>query len=126
MSRRAQIILLPFLIVPLILLVVVGALVLSGGGTSTAQVAPTAITPEPAVAQVSNVTAPTPTMVPVEGTPAPVPTVSDAASSQIDAEDAIVTALYRDRAPAVVAIRVLGQQTPGDLQGLVPTPEDGQ
>jgi 2-alkenal reductase len=63
--------------------------------------------------------------VPAAGTPAPVPTVPDAVSSEIDAEDALVTALYRDRAPAVVAIRVLGAPPAEGLQELSPTPEDG-
>src|SRR5687767_6334185 len=104
MSRRAQIILMPFLLVPLILLLVVGALVvLRGGGRANVSTTATAV-PAAAVA----VEVPASTQAAVAGTPAPVPTVSEALSSEIDAEDALVTALYRDRAPSVVAIRVLG------------------
>ncbi len=122
MSRRAQIILMPFLLVPLILLLVVGMLVLfRGGGQSYVSASATA-----APAAAAAVDVPASTQAAVAGTPAPVPTVSEALSSEIDAEDALVTALYRDRAPAVVAIRVLGVPPLEGLQELMPTPEDGE
>jgi 2-alkenal reductase len=110
MSRRAQIILAPFLIVPLILLVVVGSLVLfSRGSAETAGSSTTAGTPAaPTVLSIVATSTPAPALTTAE----PVPTVSEALSAPVDAEDALVTALYRDRSPAVVAIHILGQ--PGE------------
>ena len=104
MSRRAQIILAPFVAVPLILLVILGALVLFRPARNAAD-APAAA---PAPAQAT--TAPDPTATPAAAVTdaQPAPTVPAAVREEIDSEDALLTALYRDRSPAVVAIRVLG------------------
>jgi 2-alkenal reductase len=110
MSRRAQLILLPFLAVPLILLLVVGSIVSFGRSgaapaTEAAAAAPTAA----AAAQ--------PTDVPVVAVQEPVPTVPPEVRAPIDAEDALITALYSARSPAVVSIQILGDAGsigPGD------------
>ena len=123
MSRRAQIILAPFLIVPLILLVVLGSLVLmsrpgvAGGGQGEARAGTAGEVP-------------TSTPAAVIGTPVPAPPVAEELSQAFDEEDALLTTLYQDRSPAVVAIRVLGQAPDEDILQFPParpdrTPEPG-
>ncbi len=138
MSRRAQLILMPFLAVPLLLLLILGSLTLfrRDGLRSTAVVAEP--TSEPAAREAVD-TAQRSTPAPVIGETAPAPTVAPEARAPIDAEDALITALYRDRGPAVVAIQIPGDpeamqelprifpqprpdETPGPAE---PTPEFG-
>ncbi len=138
MSRRAQLILMPFLAVPLLLLLILGSLTLfrRDGLRSSAVVAEP--TSEPAARDAVD-TAARSTPAPIIGETAPAPTIAPETRAPIDAEDALITALYRDRGPAVVAIQILGDpeamqelprifpqpapnQTPGPEQ---PTPEFG-
>ena len=126
MSRRAQLILMPFLLVPLILLVVVGALVLASRSTPpTAEIGATSPTAMTEVAEVAAVL-PTSTPAPAVTDAEPVPTIAPEVSAPIDAEDALLTELYRDRGPAVVAISIVGGTAEQNEDEPEPTPEDGQ
>lgn len=115
MSRRAQIIIAPFLLVPLMLLIIVGLIVLFRGTGGEPQT-----TTAPAVTTVPISSAATTTSAVISaGDPVkPVPTISAAAKAPLDIEDALLTSLYRDRSPAVVAIRILG--TPSSNTLLLP------
>ncbi len=105
MSRRAQLIVLPFLLVPLILLTIVGALVFARRGGVA----------EPRAATGSAVAAAAATAVPAQQVDdsKPAPTIPPQLSQVFDAEDALLTALYRERSAAVVAIRILGDAPAG-------------
>ncbi len=119
MSRRMQLILLPFLIVPALLLVIVGASLI--GRRSAATASPAQLTATAATASAEA----TPTLPPALSQVTPVPTVVAALSEAFDTQDALLTKLYRDRSPAVVTIRILGNNTDtseGQFQ-IVPTPE---
>ncbi len=125
MSRRAQLILMPFLLVPLILLVVVGALVLASRSTApTAEIGATSATAMTEVAEVAAVL-PTSTPAPAVTDAEPVPTIAPEVSAPIDAEDALITELYRDRGPAVVAIHIVGGTPEQNGDEPAPTPEEG-
>ncbi len=108
MSRRAQLILMPFLAVPLILLLILGSITIFGRGSPR-----TATEPVGAIAQPVATEIPKSTPAPVIGTVQPAPTVPAAIRAPSDAEDALVTALYHDRSPAVVSIRILGAPEAG-------------
>ena len=110
MSRRIQAVVLPFLIVPAILLVILAFNVL---GRSTGVRQPTANQPASSVQ-------PPPTAAPLVNTEdsnaVPVPTLPAAQSAILDSQDQILTKLYRDRSPAVVTIQVTGK-TDGSTDG---------
>lgn len=62
---------------------------------------------------------------------APVPTLQPSVTAQFDAEDDILTRLYRERSPAVVAIDVRGSlggaaQTPFELPDASASPDDAE
>lgn len=106
MSRRGQIIALPFLLVPLILLLVVGSIVVFRRGPAR----------EPAALAAGSAATAVPPQTgggPLLTTAQPVPTVPAAVRAPEDQEDALLTALYKDRSPAVVAIRILGAPAAG-------------
>jgi 2-alkenal reductase len=112
MSRRAQLILAPFIAVPLLLLLVLGVITFArsnnaetstqAGDAPPASEAEAIATIQPIAGVVTSTPAPPLTDA------APAPTVSGNLTQEIDAEDALLTALYRDRSPAVVAIQILG------------------
>ena len=128
MSRRAQIIIAPFLIVPLVLLLIVGGIVLFHGVGDRTQTQTIAIPVAPAAAE--NAAAPVAaTSAPATSAPAaedvkPVPTISAAEKAPIDTEAALLTSLYHDRSPAVVAIRILGTPSANALQLPPADPEE--
>ncbi len=105
MGRRLQIVILPVLIIPALLLVgLVTANVLrqsprSGAVSNPGPAAPTAALTAAPLAVVSNAT--------------PVPTLSPALTGPIDSQDALLTKLYRDRSPAVVTIKIVGNSASG-------------
>ena len=120
MSRRGQIILLPFLAVPLILLLILGSITFFRGATGrTTTPEPAAIDAEAVATSVAD-----PTAAPALTDEEPVPTVRPEDRAAIDAEDALVTALYRDRSSAVVAIRILGSPEQGGFR--IPRLPDGE
>lgn len=108
MSRRA-IFLLPLLLVPIIIGGIAGGLYFL-----LPQVTPTtALAPAASVAPATQAEA-----VPVGDTEAaPVPTLQPNQTAEFDAEDQLLTALFQERSPAVVAIRVQGNDpnAPSDL-----------
>lgn len=116
MSRRAQVIMAPFIVVPLLLLVILSLITITRGNRTNAETsaAEPAAALEPTVQRIAGVATSTPA--PLLTTAGPAPTVSGALTQQADAEDALLTALYRDRSPAVVAIRILGESTGDTLQ----------
>ncbi|MBA3947360.1 MAG: trypsin-like peptidase domain-containing protein [Herpetosiphonaceae bacterium] len=105
MGRRLQMVILPVLIIPALLLVgLVTANVLhqspqSAPASSPAAAAPAAAVTAAPLAVVSNAT--------------PVPTLSPALTGPIDSQDALLTKLYRERSPAVVTIKIVGNSASG-------------
>ncbi|GAC1539802.1 MAG: hypothetical protein NVS2B7_11710 [Herpetosiphon sp.] len=111
MGRRAQYILLPFLIVPAVLIVLLAA------------VFGMEIRKQPALTTqgVAATTGPTLTTESVVAHASTVPTLNPALSNVIDTQDAVLTKLYRDRSPAVVTIRITGRsRTTGSGQSPAP------
>ncbi len=110
MSRRAWL-LLPLLTVPIIIGGIVGGLafLLPRVASAPAALAPVSV----------------PAASPVREESRPVPTLAPAQTAEFDAEDQLLTTLYEQRSPAVVSIRVQGnnpnvQQFPFSI----PSPEE--
>lgn len=120
MSRRAQW-LLPLLMVP----VIVGGIV--GGIALLLPAATRLAAPVPQLPVASTRADTPPEAVPVsEASAAPVPTLQPAQTAAFDTEDQLLTQLFRDRSPAVVAFRVRGTaQAQSQLPGLQPQPSSG-
>ncbi len=117
MAKRAQVIMAPFIIVPLLLLLILGFITIVRG-TNNSNVETSAVNADTestsAIQTVAGVATSTPAPALTDAKPAP--TVSGELTQQVDAEDALLTALYRDRSPAVVAIHILGAAAQGTLQ----------
>lgn len=114
MSRRA-ILLLPLLVVPIIIGGIVGGLAYF---VPRAAVAPATAT----TAQVE------PTRdgraVPV-GSAAPIPTLAPNQTAEFDSEDGLLTQLFKERSPAVVAIRIQGNDPNAPQGGFgLPNPDE--
>jgi S1-C subfamily serine protease len=121
MPRRAQLILMPFLIVPLILLLILGSITFFRRDERDTTTRSNNVVVQPVATMVAQSTP-----APVIGTTRPAPTVPASVRSSSDTEDALITALYHDRSPAVVSIRILGAPgTGGQLQLPRVTPEPG-
>ena len=110
----------PFLLVPLILLLILGSITFfrrDEGETTTRS--------NEVVAQPVMTTVARSTPAPVIGTTRPAPPVPASVRAPVDTEDALVTALYHDRSPAVVSIQILGAPDAGSglqLPRLTPAP----
>ncbi|HZB94964.1 MAG TPA: trypsin-like peptidase domain-containing protein, partial [Herpetosiphonaceae bacterium] len=123
MPRRALLILMPFLLVPLILLLILGSITFFRRDETQTATQSNEVLVQPVVTSVARSTP-----APVIGTPQPAPPVPASLRAPVDVEDAIITALYHDRSPAVVSIHILGAPgTGGQLQlpQLTPAPGGG-
>ncbi len=106
-----------FLLIPC---VVVGGIV-AGLALLLPRLTPTAATLTSSVAAAS--TAPGAVQVGASQSAAPVPTLQPGVTAAFDAEDDILTRLYRERSPAVVSIDVLGNDPNAQSFGLPEEPE---
>jgi S1-C subfamily serine protease len=107
MPRRALLILMPFLLVPLILLLILGSITFFRRDERETATQSNEVLVQPVMTSVARSTP-----APLIGTPQPAPPVP--------------ASLYRDRSPAVVSIHILGAPgTGGQLQLPQLTPEQG-
>ena len=121
MPRRALLILMPFLLVPLILLLILGSITFFRRDERETATQSNEVLVQPVVTSVARSTP-----APVIGTPQAAPPVPASLRAPVDVEDAIITALYHDRSPAVVSIHILGAPgTGGQLQLPQLTPAPG-
>ncbi|HEY0605451.1 MAG TPA: trypsin-like peptidase domain-containing protein [Herpetosiphonaceae bacterium] len=114
MSRRA-IFLLPLLIVPLIIGGIVAGLTFAL--PQLGALAPASTAPQPIGGSNGTVTE-------TRNEAQPMPTLQPNQTAAFDAEDQTLTQLFRDRSPAVVAIRIAGNNPDPDSPFALPEPDE--